>query len=808
MRKSQIIPYMAVLAFVTLVTLLVHRGLGPVPPILRLLSPFEGIWVSGEPRSFQNRDFEVLGLRERVTIWWDSNSVPHIVAQNDEDLYFAQGYLHAKERLWQMEVQAKAGNGRLAEFFGKAAAEFDKQMILFGLRQAQQVIVQEMEKDPETVVVLNAYVEGVNAYIRSLKYNEYPIEFKFHGLRPELWTREKIAAFLVLMKYRLTGYSQDLDLTVLARKQGVAKVLEIFPRFQRGHQPIVSKQELSKTITSRGSPMKMIGPDPFMSSLQKFPDYFQPPAGQGSNSWVIGPEKSVTGEVIVANDTHLGLSLPAAWFEVQLTTPTQSVYGASFPGSPAIMIGFNSNIAWAMTNATSDTLDWYEVEFKDPSHYEFDKKLLPVKILKEKIAVRNGLDEEIETKWTHQGILVHEETQGPRHLGLVLQWSAQKASNPISNFLKLNKSKSYKDCRAAIRTYSAPPQNIICADAKNYSITHQGKFLKRKINQGRFVLNGRTSQSDWKQWIPDEELPAAENPAKGYFESANQNPVDEGYPYDLGWQYDDSFRARRISGLIEKAGRLSAEDMMAFQNDDIDLLSREVLQLALSNITFKDQKSSSFQIQQKLKKWNHKISTQRWEPIFFEYFWKQVQWHFWSEDLKIENRVIFPPRQTTVNRLRENRSSDRVLITNAFENSIQKMEKDFGSNFEKLKWGERFPLRLQHISKNPLFSQSIPVNGSSTTVNVHRDHSHGAAWRMVVQLGEIQRAYTSLPGGSSGNPLSRRYANGVQSWVNGEFKKVVFLGHPADVNLYLESDLRAQWKLTPQKLEDKHTEHP
>jgi penicillin amidase len=309
-------------------------------------------------------------LQANGDVYFDERLVPHIYANNDADAYYIQGYLHAKFRLWQMEFQTHIAAGRLSEIRGKdsAALAIDKFFRRLGMVYAAENCVQFMEKDAAMKKTLDAYTAGVNAYIDNMKQGEIPFEYKLMNYKPEHWTNLKTALFLKLMSFDLTGRDDDITYTNGKNSFGYDEFMKIFPNTQDSLDPIIPRgTTFEKPAINVSTPT--LKDSIYLMQAIAFNDkqIFNPDIANGSNNWAVDSSKTKSKRPILCNDPHLGLSLPSLWYEIQITTPQYSCYGASFPGSPAIIIGFNNNIAWGVTNAGRDVKDYYQLEFKDAS---------------------------------------------------------------------------------------------------------------------------------------------------------------------------------------------------------------------------------------------------------------------------------------------------------------------------------------------------------------------------------------------------------------------------------------------------------
>lgn len=330
-----------------------NTKLGPLPPLGKFLNPYSGIWQNETDESIAG-EVVIPGLTEMVTVHYDEQMIPHVFAQNDHDLYKAQGYLTAKHRLWQLEFQTYAAAGRLSEIVGKGALNYDRTERRRGMAFSADRVMSFMEKyDPETLRFVQDYADGVNAYINQLAPEDYPVEYKLLDYKPEAWTPKKTAFLLMYMTKMLAGRDYDLESTNMLRTIGKENFDLLFPDFFDITDPVIPKEtdwsfiDVPQTET----PENYAVLDTISETIEK------PHPDNGSNNWAVSGAKSVTGNPILANDPHLGLNLPSIWFVMQLSTPEHNSFGATLPGALAVISGFNQHIAWGETNATRDVID-------------------------------------------------------------------------------------------------------------------------------------------------------------------------------------------------------------------------------------------------------------------------------------------------------------------------------------------------------------------------------------------------------------------------------------------------------------------
>src|SRR5579875_1598672 len=449
-----------------------NKKWGAIPPIGKFLSAQQGFWQNAEPVDRnRNENLSFKNLKGKVSVYLDERLVPHVFAQNDEDAYFVQGYLHAKYRLWQMELQTYAAAGRISEHLGNDPRfiNFDREQRRSGMVWAAENALKAFEANPATKTICDAYTAGVNSYINSLTESTLPIEYKLLDYKPEQWSNLKIALFLKQMSLTLSGYDNDLQNTLSKPKLSFEDLMQLEKQVPDSLEPIVPKGTAFEPPAF--VPVKPANADSVYfgkMDTTKVVQYTKPNPINGSNNWVVSGKKTKSGAPILCNDPHLELTFPSIWYEMQITTPNVNVYGATFPGSPNVIIGFNDSIAWGVTNAQRDVRDYYEIQFKDESRkeYMYNGKWTATQFRIDTIKVRGGADVMDSVAYTVFGPVVYDRTfskELSQNKAIALRWTAHDASNEGLTFYKLNRAKNYDDYLDAIKTFTCPGQNFVFA---------------------------------------------------------------------------------------------------------------------------------------------------------------------------------------------------------------------------------------------------------------------------------------------------------------------------------------------------------
>lgn len=785
--------------------------LATAPPLGVFLDPFNGFWANAEPkRQPEKLQLSLKGLKKKVEILIDQRLVPHIFAENDYDLYFAQGYITASQRLWQMEFLTHFAAGRLSEILGERTLEIDRSQRRIGMLASAEANLRNVMKDSLSAQILNAYAAGVNAYIESLEPHKYPLEYKILDYKPEAWSPLKTALLLKYMAYDLSlANNDDFANTLAAQLYSEKSVDSIFAFVPFQMQPVIPQKTLFDFKPLK-KPQKPKNYDSVnrkitqnLKELQNILGETQTEKSKGSNNWAIGAKKSETGFPILAGDPHLSLKLPSIWYEVQLVSPTVNVYGVSLPGAPTVVIGFNDKIAWSITNAYTDAADFYLLQFKDDSLEEYwhDGTWKKTSLRKEIIQVRGKKPVVEYIRHTHHGAVILEQKANlypnkPNELYRLtvpfrsaLQWiGADSSSNEVLTFHKLNRADNYKQFVEAFATFSCPSSVVAYADVdKNIGLYVVGKIPLRWNGQGKYVLDGSSSEYEYKQFIPYEQNPKVFNPEQQFVASANQFIADSlTYPYYVGYDFVSPERAVRINERLSEMNRIKLDNVRELQNDVLGIHARQALPVLLSRLDSTKLDKDAQKVFATLKKWNYLYQADSQAATFFEIWFSEFRKELWNDEFESINH--FPNTDQTLRILLKDTSSrwiDNIhtpeketlstLIRNSFTNALAKIKEIHQGNDENWFWGKYKGFSLEHLLIPNLGVGKLMTSGSLRTVNA-TGSDHGPSWRMVVMLGaNSPKAYGIYPGGQSGNPGSFYYANMVESWRLGELEELLYL---------------------------------
>jgi penicillin G amidase len=769
------------------------RQWGSLPPIGRFLSPQEGFWQNAEPLGNDlNASIELPQLKDRGKVYFDDRLIPHIFANNEEDAYFMEGYLHAKFRLWQMEFQVLAAGGRLSEILGPGAGNVylnhDREMRRLGMLYGAEKGLLEIEKDPTTKKDCDAYTSGVNAYISNLKESELPLEYKLLNYKPELWSNAKIALFMKSMSYELAGSDEDFEMTnakAIFSKEDFSK---LYPPIQDSVDPVVPKgtvfpaPRLQLKVPATVDSLYLNNKDTV--TVREF----KPEKNNGSNNWAVNGKKSKSGRPILCNDPHLGTNLPAIWYELQIRTNEFNDYGVSFPGAPYVVIGFNDSCAWGLTNAGRDVRDYYEIHFKDSTkkEYRFNGHWQQAEQRIEAIKIRDQPTFYDTVAYTVFGPVIYDNTytgsskiHSDRYYSV--RWKANDASNELAVFSHLRNAKNYLDFQEAVQYLHNPGQNFIFASkAGDIAIRQQGEFPAKWDQQGKFVMPGTDSSYMWQGNIPQEENPFLFNPERGFVSSANQAPADTAYPYFLDNNYP-IYRGLIINRLLKQMDTITPQAMMGLQTENYDVFAEMAKPLLLRNLdefslTKRERKYLNI-----FKSWNLRNDPEEKGPTVFKIWWDNIEKGIYDDEFSTIDLPIQRPYESTLleallkdsaykfvdNILTPEKETLPDIITAAFKKSISSLM--IAENIDRLDWAKYKDTWARHLLRIPALSRMhLPIGGGTHCINAAKQF-HGPSWRMVVHLLDKTEAYGIYPGGQSGNPGSPFYDTFIDNWAAGGY---------------------------------------
>ncbi|MEO1021653.1 MAG: penicillin acylase family protein [Bacteroidota bacterium] len=789
------------LLFLVVLLYALNTKFGAVPPVGKFLDPDAGFWANAEVHAPESESLSFPGLQEEVVLYFDDRRVPHIFANNESDLYFAQGYITAKHRLFQMELQAYDAAGRLSEIIGvnKTVQDRDRQTRRLGMPYGAEKAIQEMKKDPRTWASITAYSDGVNAYIESLSPGDYPIEYKILDAAPERWEPIKTAHLLKNMTRTLAGYNSDDRTSNTLAYFGEEFVDRFFTQKPKLNDPIIPNSRVWDFEAQIPEAPKSL----FIPHAAKTIEGYDKDMGIGSNNWAVHGSKTKNGHPVLANDPHLSLTMPSIWHEIQLHAPGLNVYGVTLQGAPGVIIGFNEQVAWGVTNVGSDVMDWYEVQFKDESLSEYwhDGQWKPTTQRIEETRVKGAASIIDTVVYTHHGPVTKIEPEEPGEPVIyhALRWIAHEPSNDLKTFLELNRAQSYEDYVSALSHYVAPAQNFVFASNEgDIALWVNGQFPNKWKHQGRTVSDGTDARYDWQGWIPRDHVPHIKNPNRGFVSSANQESAGEAYPYYLDDDFASFERGRRINEMLAEMENITPQDMMNMHMDNFSYHAATALPELLQWLDTDSLSEEEKAFAEELANWNFFIDADEVTPGFFRRWWARFYNALFNDEFdSVDESLRYPSRDMVVEVLKENpdfymvdnikttrKETLRDIATSSWSSAYADFKRRYGPRGEAWKWGFVMNNDLDHIGFIPgLGVSDVYSGGSSEAINATRG-GYGPSWRMVVELGPEVKGWGVFPGGQTGNPGSPNYDAFVENWRTGNHFELNFWKTPPDNPAY------------------------
>jgi penicillin amidase len=731
------------------------------------------------PKSFPIIDGQIPleGLDAPVDIYRDQMGIPHIYASTAHDLFFAQGYVHAQDRFWQMDFYRHVGEGRTAEMFGKSALDSDKFLTTLGWRKRS---AEEYESfSAESKAILEAYADGVNAYLKDHDGDAVSLEYAVLGLlspdyQIEPWTPLHTVAWSKALAWDLrANMDEDIQRATLLKTLTPEQVAELFPPYPADHPSIVNKIGGSAIKVDQVSQnpsdieLSSLNLEPLADQVAVLNKVLGPlNEGVGSNSWVVSGKLSSTGMPLLANDPHLGIAMPSIWYQVDMHCKPKSdtcpyeFAGFSLAGAPTIVLGHNDRIAWGFTFAYEDVMDLFieKVNPDNPDQYEVDGRWVDFETRTETINVTGSEPVEITVRSTRHGPVISD-TYGvlkdvgdprdkafvpfkdragvdlPENYVIALSWAALQTGNPIEAILGFSKAQNWDQFRQAASLFHTPGHNLTYADVDgNIGYQTSGDVPIRKKGDGRLPVPGWTSEYDWNGFIPFDELPYTLNPAEGYIVSANNLIVGAEYDHFLSADWDYGFRATRITQMLQNApGKIDIPYIEKIHGDNYDSGAAAMVPILLD---VKLGNSHLEETRMLLTDWDYQAQRDSASAALYEVFWKHLLADTFNDDLPERywpsggNRWFEVMRDLDVNSqwwddkntgdMTETRDK---IFAHAFKDAVAEIEKTLGKDPSEWKWGDLHGSNFRNSTLGigplkTLFNRGpFPTSGGASIVN-------------------------------------------------------------------------------------------
>lgn len=724
-------------------------------------------------------ELEVPGLREPVEVLRDRWGIPYVTASSLEDLWFAQGFVTASERLFQIDLALRAANGRLSELFAELTLPQDRFARVVGFHR---IGAHEAKRwNDASRAMFGRFVEGARAWVDTM--TAPPVEYALLAMPVDL--PADLGSWAAAFAYAAWGLSGNWDSELLrvhlAHRFGPQAVGDLLPPLSSDSPNVVAGALAGRLLDG-------------LSRVK----------GQGSNNWVVAGSRTASGTPLLANDPHLLVQQPAAWFEIHLRGPGYEARGVAFPFAPGILVGTTTHHAWGITNVTGDVQDLYEERLSDDgAAAEFDGAWEPVALHREEIAVRGGGPVALDVRDTRHGPLLEVETIGVANIGYEpldraysLRWTATDGLIEPSALVDVATASDFDAFREALRALSCPGQNVLYADVDGvigYQLT--GRYPVRRTGDGTAPVPGWTSEHEWDGWVPYEDLPWSRDPERGYVATANNRTHDESFPHLIGLDFHTPFRARRIADLIERAREpLTVDDMARMQSDVVSLPARALLPRLAALEPATDDETWALEL---LRGWDGDQRADSAAAAIYNTWLASLAWsllgagedraafdryHAWRESFVCLALPALldrdPPAWTT-----SAAAGWDALLHATLADAIELLVERLGADRSLWRWGALHRVRFAHpLARMPglasvFVAAEHELGGDEQTVLQGgfdgRDGFEAAvvpSWRLVADLGDVDRSMAILTTGQSGNPASPHWNDQAALWIAGELR--------------------------------------
>ncbi|HEY3134613.1 MAG TPA: penicillin acylase family protein [Blastocatellia bacterium] len=726
---------------------------------------------------------ELTGLSQPVEVLRDSWGVAHIYAQRVEDLFFAQGFVAAQDRLWQMEIWRRTGEGKLAEILGPSALERDKFARL--LRYRGDMEAEWKSYAPDAQLIIRSFVRGVNAFIDASR-DRLPIEFQLTGIKPEPWTPEVCLT-------RMAGYvmtrnaSTEVLRAQLVRMLGAARTEELVET-----DPL-KKLEVPEGLDLDGIDNKILGganaagaPVSFGSSQ----------ASEGSNDWVVSGALTKTGKPILANDPHRNISLPSLRYLIHLVAPGWNVIGAGEPTLPGVAAGHNERIGFGFTIVGIDQQDLYveETNPNDPTQYRYKGEWEKMKVEREAIKVKGRSEPvEIELRFTRHGPVIYEDTK--LHRAYALRWvGSEPGSAGYLASLSLDRAKNWQEFLKALERWRVPSENLVYADVDgNIGWQAAGSAPIRQGWSGLLPVPGSLGRYEWNGWLPLSELPRAFNPSKHFIATANHKIIPEGYKHEINFEWAAPFRFRRIEEILAKGDRFSVEDFERLQHDETSLPARELVPL-LEGLKIDDSAVSDGR--DLLTSWDRVLSKDSPGAALYEVWLTKLDAALSKLAVPADAAPIMRGGVSLTRTIRLLKTPDAKnfgaypklkrdeVLASTLAEGVTELRSRFGPDMKRWRWGDLHHAEFKHQlstddARRAVFDlKSVSRGGDANTINATGGarfiQRSGASFREILDLADWDNSVAINVPGQSGQPQSPHYGDLLPLWAEGKYFPLLF----------------------------------
>ena len=774
----------------------------------------------------------VIGASAPVEIVRDADAIPHIFARSKNDALFGLGYAHAQDRLWQMEFQRRIGNGRLSEIFGVPTIQQDRFLRTVGFGRAAR---EAWSRTPDWArAQVDAYCAGVNAFIASHHGRALPPEFSLLRFEPEPWTGPDVIVWVKMMAWDLSAnYSFELLRNDLTRTVGADRAAQLMPPYSKDGLSILDGVPGSRFPvpgsppgSAPGSTQGSAAPGPASSHSSVLAEIraalsIGDPAvadllrasaseGLGSNNWVVDGTLTASGRPLLANDPHLGTRLPSTWYLAHISAPGLDVIGATLPGTPAVALGRNRDIAWGATNVAADVEDLYRERLDASGKFAaFEGRPEPLKVTIEDIVIKGGPTMHLEVRATRHGPIISDAVNAinaddadrkhrprpPALEPLAFRWTAlDPDDSTLTAFLKLNEAKNWSDFTTALRDFVVPSQNFVYGDvAGHIGYYAPGRIPIRAAGDGSQPADGSSGEGEWTGWVPFDDLPHLYDPPDHLIVTANHRPAPADYRYNLGLEWVEPYRAQRIRELLAQLRRATPDDFARIQSDRFSLHAQALVPILVEHAH--PESDPDTRAVEALKRWTFSAAPDSAAAAIFQAWFHALAPAIVGDDLGptvldgYQGRFSFVTR-FILNTLTANdaawcddvttpqKETCDAIVTRALHDAVVDLTRQMGGDMNRWRWDAVHRAVFPHAGLDavaalrPLLSRSVAIGGDWATVNVSpaaADRPYEAhtvpGYREIVDLSPANDSRFIADVGESGHVLSPHYDDFLPDWA-------------------------------------------
>ena len=759
-------------------------------------------WIHHPLPPYQG-ELSLSGLKSSVDVFTDEFGVPHVFADNEDDLFFTAGYLSGRERLFQLSIVALAVRGELSSALGDQYLGSDIYLRTWRIHDVAKKMVESME--PKNKRIFESFCNGINYRIDEIK-NDAPIEFKILGIDPPYWDPSIVAGYARMMAHEMQGaWEPEIVYGAVASYFGEDKLADLIPGYNKD-KPTISQNSL-----------KHLKPvfDEIITQEFTIRDLFgKHNADIGSNNWVVSGKLTASGKPLLANDPHLAYSQPPRWFEIHLKGGRFNVSGVCIAGIPMPVIGQNEHVAWGFTNSMVDDLDFFieTINPKNPNEYRSGDNWLPIELVEETIPLKNGKDTTITIRITHHGPIISD-IHGllkNKNVAMSIAWTGHWNTPEMDAWVSINNMKNWDDFSNGIKKFGVPGQNIVYADVKGNIGWRPAVYVPiRKQGSSMIPRPGEDPSFDWKGKVPFEEMPFLYNPEKGYISTANNKTIGDDFPYYISKLWADPSRIEQINRRLDSMDNMTVEKMKSIQLDQTSRFAQEILPFIWLTETGEEtgrlKKAYEF-----LKVWDGVEDVDSEAALIFHATMRNLVLNLYGDELILlgknyleaytglkylvhrKIREIFKTGEsswidniTTPNHV----ETLNEIIAKSVADAVIELEESFGVNISNWKWGDAHSVTHPHMLSKVktldwLFGLNVgpfrsggsdkSPNAGGYSFNKPYHQTAGASMRRIVDFNNMNETQFVLPTGQSGIPSSPHYRDQADMYHSGEYRTTWF----------------------------------